>query len=352
MKRRYVVAIHVGYWFLYLTLLSLVLALAARRPDLLHPHPSEVLLSTGGYLSTVPMAVAFYVAYLVLCPSFLARRRFVALAGTSVATALGSAALALAALYLIAGPDPRVFARTVQVVGVGITVALAGLVHMTVAFIIRGFTGWYDEVRAKEDLLRKNHEAELALVRSRLDPHFLFNTLNNIDVLITKDPARASAYLNELSDLMRFVLYGARLDRIPLAEELGFIEKYIRLEQIRVAKSGFIVHKVVGSPGTITIAPMSFIPFIENAFKHSAGRREDGTITSRVVIEAGKVCFECRNRLGPGPPTAGNGGLGNDLIRRRLELLYPNRHTLEVSDRDDVYTVRLSLDVDDHLHHR
>ena len=351
MKRRSVVPFHVGYWLLYLMLLSLVLSLAA-RPVAHHPLPSEVLLSTAGYLATVPAAIAFYTAYLVLFPKFLARRRFVALVGTTVATALGSAALGLAVLYLVAGPVPRVFVGAVQVVGIGITVALAGLAHMVVAFVIRGFTVWYDAVGAKEDLLRKNHEAELALVRSRLDPHFLFNTLNNIDVLITKDPARASAYLNELSDLMRFVLYGARQDRIPLAEELGFIEKYIRLEQIRVAKSGFIVHEVVGSPGTITIAPMSFIPFIENAFKHSTGRREDGTITSRVVIEAGKVCFECRNRRGPGPSTAGNGGLGNDLIRRRLELLYPNRHTLEVSDRDDVYTVRLSLDVDDHLHHR
>jgi len=344
-KRRYVVPLHVGYWLLYLMLLSLILSLAARRPDRPPPLASDVLLSPAGYLSTVPTALAFYLAYLVLFPAFMARRRFVALAGASVATALGSAALGLAVLYLIAGPIPRVFAGSVQVIGVGITVALAALIHMIVAFIIRGFVGWYDEVGAKEDLLRKNHEAELALVRSRLDPHFLFNTLNNIDVLIAKDPVRASTYLNELSDLMRFVLYGARPDRIPLAEELGFIEKYIRLEQIRVAKSGFIVHDVVGSPGTITIAPMSFIPFIENAFKHSAGMREEGTITSRIAIEAGQVRFECRNRYRRGAASATNSGLGNDIIRRRLELLYPGRHALEVSDRDDVYTVRLSLDV-------
>jgi hypothetical protein len=352
MKRRYVVVFHVGYWLSYLMLLMLVLALAARRPDRPHPLPSELLLSTAGYLATIPTAVAFYVAYWVLCPRFLAPRRFVALVGASVATALGSAALGLALLYLIAGPVPRVFVGTVQIVGVGIMVALAGLTHMIIACVIRGFIGWYDDVRVKEDLLRKTHEVELALVRSRLDPHFLFNTLNNIDVLITKDPPRASAYLNELSDLMRFVLYGARQERIPLAEELGFIEKYVRLEQLRVAKSGFIVHDVVGSPGAITIAPMSFVPFIENAFKHSAGQREGGTITSRVVIEAGQVRFECRNRHGPGRTSATNGGLGNDLIRRRLELLYPGRHALEVSDRDGVYTVRLSLDVDDHLHHR
>jgi LytS/YehU family sensor histidine kinase len=216
--------------------------------------------------------------------------------------------------------------------------------------VIRGFIGWYGDVKVKEDLLRKNHEVELALVRSRLDPHFLFNTLNNIDVLITKDPSRASTYLKELSELMRFVLYGSRQETIPLAEELGFIEKYIRLEQIRVARAGFIVHQVEGSPGAIQIAPMSFIPFIENAFKHSAGQREDGTIACRVVIEAGRVRFECRNRYGAMSNGAAAGGLGNDLIRRRLELLYPGRHSLEVSDRDHLYSVALSLDLDDHLH--
>ena len=351
MKRRYVVALQVGYWLVYLILVTLVLALGTRHVDRPPPLPSAILLSSAGYLAMVPAVLAFYVAYFVLFPSFLARRRFVALAGATVVTAVGSVAIGLAVLYLIAGPVPTVFAWTGQTIAVGLTITLVGLTHMIVAFVIRGFVGWYDEVTLREDLLRKNHEVELALVRSRLDPHFLFNTLNNIDVLIAKDPVRASAYLNELSDLMRFVLYGARQERIPLAEELRFIEKYIRLEQIRVAKAGFIVHEVEGNPGAITIAPMSFIPFIENAFKHSAGQRDDGTITSRVVIGAGQVRFECRNRHGTEPTNGSSGGLGNDLIRRRLELLYPGRHSLEVSDRDDVYTVRVSLHVDDQLHH-
>jgi hypothetical protein len=115
--------------------------------------------------------------------------------------------------------------------------------------VIRGFIGWNDEVKAKGELLCKNHEVELALVRSGW-----IRTFSSIrsTTSTSKDPLRASAYLNELSDLMRFVLYGARQERIPLSEELRFIEKYIRLEQIRVAQSGFIAHQVEGNPGSIS----------------------------------------------------------------------------------------------------
>jgi hypothetical protein len=348
-----VVGLHAGYWLMYLMLLTLVFTLAARHSDMQAVRLPLLYVSPGGLLSTVPSILTFYVGYSVLFPVYLARRRFVALGGAAVAVSVAASVLGLALLYLVAGPVPSVFSLPIQAVVIGIMVALVGLAHATVALVIRGFIGWYDDIRVKEDLLRKNHEVELALVRSRLDPHFLFNTLNNIDVLIARDPGRASTYLNELSDLMRFVLYGSRQEKIPLSEELGFIKKYIRLEQIRVAKAGLIVHEVHGNPDPIHIAPMSFIPFIENAFKHSAGQREAGAITSQVVIEGHRVHFECRNRYGAGGSgRGGDGGLGNDLIRRRLELLYPGRHSLTISDRDHVYTVKLSLDVADPLHHR
>ncbi len=104
------------------------------------------------------------------------------------------------------------------------------------ALVIRGFITFYGEIRLKEDLKRQNAELELALIKSQISPHFLFNTLNNIDVLIEKDAfARASSYLNKLSDILRFMLYETKTDRISIGEELRYIREYIELQMIRTA---------------------------------------------------------------------------------------------------------------------
>jgi len=197
----------------------------------------------------------------------------------------------------------------------------------------------------KEDLTRRTHEMELALVRARLDPHFLFNTLNNIDVLIARDARRASEYLNQLCEILRFVLYEARGERIALADELNYIEKYLTLEGIRKRSVRHAAHEVVGDPSGLSIAPMTFIPFIENAFKHADGWNADEAIVSRVAIDGTRVVFECTNRIGPSTHQRTSArGLGHELIRQRLQLLYPGRHVLEAGAHDDRYRVCLTIE--------
>nr|WP_240979034.1 histidine kinase [Longimicrobium terrae] len=211
---------------------------------------------------------------------------------------------------------------------------------------MRGFVGWYGDLRVKEELARRTREVETALLRARLDPHFLFNTLNNIDVLITRDAAAASAYLNKLCDIMRFVLYEARAETIPLTAELAYIEKYLDLERIRSANPRHVHYAVEGDPAGLRITPMIFIPFIENAFKHAVAARTGNTIDVAVRVDGGRVRFCCANRhRGAHGPALPSGGVGNAVMARRLALLYPDRHALDVSDRDDTYTVRLTVDL-------
>lgn len=96
-----------------------------------------------------------------------------------------------------------------------------------VGFVIRGFIAWYSDIKVKEALLIKTHQTELALLKSQLDPHFLFNTLNNIDVLILKNPNIASEYLNKLSGIMRFMLYETKEEVIPLSKEIEYIKNIL-----------------------------------------------------------------------------------------------------------------------------
>ncbi|HTF28415.1 MAG TPA: histidine kinase, partial [Flavitalea sp.] len=154
-------------------------------------------------------------------------------------------------------------------VSVMAVMTIIGVISGVVALVIKGFVTWVTEIKLKKALQEKNHEMEMALIKSKLDPHLLFNTINNIDALIIKDAVEASNYLNKLSDIMRFMLYETMADKILLSQEIEYIEKYIALQKIRTANLNYVHFEVFGIIGNRFIAPMVFIPFIENAFKHT-----------------------------------------------------------------------------------
>lgn len=347
MRRSVVAVLHAGYWAAYLGALAVVLAVLRLQLDPGEPLLSLRLAARLGVLAVLPNVAAFYLSYLVLFPRFLARRRIGGLLAAGAAACLGCAALGTFATCLASGPGPALCASRADLAGLMAWLAPVAAAHALAALGMRGFVGWYGDLRVKEELARRTREVESALVRSKLDPHFLFNTLNNLDVLIERDPAAASAYLNKLCDLMRFVLYEARADRVPLAAELAYIETYLDLERVRSANPRHVACAVSGDPGGLRIAPMVFIPFLENAFKHAASSRTETDIAVEVRIEGRRVHFRCANRhRGGASPAPEPGGLGNALMARRLELLYPGRHALEVADDGGTYTVRLSVDLE------
>ncbi|HYR08668.1 MAG TPA: sensor histidine kinase [Longimicrobium sp.] len=347
MRRGVVALLHAGYWAAYLLVLALALAVLRLQVDPVGPLLSPRLAARLGVLAVAPNVAAFYLSYLVLFPRFLARRRIAGLLAAGTVVSLGCAALGTLATCLASDPDQAVCTSRADLAGVMAWLAPVAAAHALMALGMRGFVGWYGDLRIKEELARRTHEVESALVRSKLDPHFLFNTLNNIDVLIQRDPAAASAYLNKLCDLMRFVLYEARAETIPLAAELAYIETYLDLERIRSANPRHVAWAVSGDPAGLRIAPMVFIPFLENAFKHAASSRTGTDIAVEVRIEGHRVHFRCANRhRGGAGPASEPGGLGNPLMARRLELLYPGRHAMEVADDGGTWTVRLTVELE------
>jgi two-component system, LytTR family, sensor kinase len=186
---------------------------------------------------------------------------------------------------------------------------------------------------------------ELALVKSQINPHFLFNTINNIDVLINKDPELASKYLISLSDIMRFMLYETKPDRILLSKEIEYIEKFIALHKIRSNNSDYVHFSVTGTSPNLTIAPMLFIPYIENAFKHVSDKKASPAITITIFIEREKIFFTCSNNYKDETTIdIAHSGLGDGLIRKRLQLLYPDKHELVVNTENNIYNVALTID--------
>ena len=282
----------------------------------------------------IPGLVAFYLAYAFLFPKYLANRRLLPMiAGTLLASFL---AVSVCGPLLFSTPLRESVVVSVCLVGLA-------LIHMAVAMILRGFIQWYGDISVKEELRQRTREAELALLRAKLDPHFLFNTLNNIDVLIARDATAASLYLNNLSDILRFVLYDAQADRVPLEAELAYVSKYIALQRIRSAHPDFVNWEVIGEPSGWVIAPLLLMPFIENAFKHADRQPQGNTVAVTVTIEETHLEFHCRNRYRKSTSDATH-GLGNTLTQRRLALLYPGRYKLDVSNHDDTYAVLLRIE--------
>ena len=344
MKRLAVAGLHTAYWGLYFLLLLLFASIAwhtshATFRGFLH----AIIFSPVTIFTALPAIITFYIFYSVLFPRFLQHKRLVLLALTGLIIPTASSVLIYISGRVLLFPWLKSgFTRDTGTLI--LILSFIAFVNGVLALIMRGFISWYSDIQFKKDLKQKNAELELALIKSQLSPHFLFNTLNNIDVLIERDPVRASGYLNKLSDMLRFMLYETKTDRIAIDEELRYIEKYVELQKLRTAHPEYIHFEVKGESAQLMVEPMLFLPFIENAFKHAA-RKEEGAIRIRFTFDDERVIFDCENRVDPKAPTLpeASGGLGNGLIRKRLQLLYPGRHTLEVNAGRDIYKATLTL---------
>jgi sensor histidine kinase YesM len=305
--------------------------------------------------AVIPGLIAFYTFYSYLYNRFLLKKRLVFLCLSGMAVSVICAMLGELILSFLFGSIVNIdghvrsgimfeHLKPLEIVGFGIFMTFNALVNGIIGLVMKGFITSYGDISLKEELNRKNYEMELALIKSQINPHFLFNTINNIDVLIEKDAQTASIYLNKLSDIIRFMLYETKTEKILLSKELTYLEKYIDLQKIRTANPNYVSYSIEGDSGSLTIAPMIFIPFIENAFKHSENKKIENGINIRVSILGNVITFECENKYSQTPQTApGPNGLGNALIQKRLNLLYPDKHNLIVSNKNGIYKVSLTL---------
>ena len=191
---------------------------------------------------------------------------------------------------------------------------------------------------------RKTAEAELTWLKNQLNPHFLFNTLNNISSLTQIDPDKAQESIGQLSDTLRYALYDTNADKVPLSGEVEFIDNYIHLLQLRCTERSEVTTEWDLPAGEIKIAPLLFISLIENAFKHGVNARMDSFVHISLRPEGNDLVFRCENSMfeKTGEDHIGS-GIGVENLKRRLELIYPGSYSYEQTDADGVYAVRLVL---------
>ena len=345
MKKSVVILLHIGYWVMYLFLvIMLFLVLSLNGKHIPAKFFSGLLfLSPMGLSAILPALLGFYTSYFILFDKFLKTKRIFKLFLFAVALGFISAIVTEITIYPILH-HKGINWKLNDVITLGLFLSLIAIANGAMGLVLKGFINWFNDIKLKLELTKKNYEMELALIKSQINPHFLFNTINNIDILISKDAERASAYLNKLSDIMRFMLYETKPEKIKLDKELTYIEKFIDLQKIRTTNEHYINYTIKGDPTNFMIPPMLLISFVENAFKHSENKKVKNAINIHLEIEKEKLLFECDNAYNENTKiTEVESGLGSELIKKRLALLYPGKHELQITDNNGMYKVALTL---------
>ena len=219
-----------------------------------------------------------------------------------------------------------------------------GAFLLFVSIPLRMVGTWLKRKELEQEIKTQQLEAELRFLKAQVNPHFLFNALNNIYSLSFTGSDKAPEMILKLSDMMSYMLYDCKSEQVLLSSELAYLQNYIELQQLKKDGELNIDFQVKGNPGGLLITPMLFIPFFENSFKH--GNLEDlenGWMKGHLEVEKDELKFHMSNSYCPDQKAAEKGGVGLENIRERLALLFPEQHELQIQQNEHTYRVDLSI---------
>jgi two-component system LytT family sensor kinase len=200
--------------------------------------------------------------------------------------------------------------------------------------------------KQRKELEKEKLNSELAFLKNQISPHFFFNTLNNIYSLIGFDTEEARHAVLKLSKLMRYLLYESEQGESSLADEVAFLNNYIDLMKLRLGNKVELTISLPDSNHDLRVPPLLFVPFVENAFKHGISYRERSFIDIRMFVDGNKIWFKARNSMGTGNLTEKmHSGIGLENVKKRLNLLFPQTHTLKIEQTSAEFNVDLSLEI-------
>jgi sensor histidine kinase YesM len=304
-----------------------------------------------GFLVTIVWflgsATCSYLSLYWLMPVYFTRRRYFTFSVITLAL------LSLAALIMTAG-----IWGIYQMEGAKFPVTLLQeysyvlIGNIYTVFIIVAVRSIKDKIRSdrRTALLEKEKtENELRFLKSQMNPHFLFNAINSIYVLIKKDPDFAGLTLVKFADMLRYQLYECNADVIPIEKEISYLENYIQLEKLRKGEMVNTSFSVSASTGKFSIAPLLLIPFVENAFKYvSSCPGKDNFVMVDLNYQDNIFELSVENSMDEDammPKEKTWGGIGLENVRRRLQLIYDGCYALDISTKDDVFSVLLTIKI-------
>ena len=293
-------------------------------------------------------AIAVYINLFYLIPKFLFKKKHLSyIAWLSTVVVLSSATL-FGVYYLININDPEVQKLTKDeqvLMGTIINTAFT----VAVSMVLKLLKQWYEHEKVTKELEKETIESELKYLKTQIQPHFLFNSLNNIYALSLQKSDKAPDVILKFSEILRFVLYECNQPKVMLQKEIAYLRNYSELEQIRQGERLKIDFNISGSDEEVEIEPMLFLPFLENSFKHGVNSKlMDVWVKLNMKINENEIDFELENSL-PGEPIMkvenNHKGIGLVNVKRRLDLLYKNNYTLDIKESPDSFLVKLNVKI-------
>jgi two-component system, LytTR family, sensor kinase len=330
---------HVLFWAIYFVFWTLYSIYGYSTP----PLPAFLIT----FVWFLGQASVSYLIIYGLIPRFFNTRRYLLFALLLLTGLLLSATFILAGMTGILGLFGKPVPYSVKAEYFYILTA-----NFYTAFLVVAVKFIREKVRSdrRNALLEKEKtENELRFLKSQMNPHFLFNAINSIYVLIKKDPDFAGLTLVKFADMLRYQLYECNADEIPIEKEIGYLDNYIELEKLRKGKIIETRYTVGAAACNFSIAPLLLIPFVENAFKYvSSCPNKNNFVTVDLNYQDDIFELSVENTMDEDnvpPKEKFWGGIGLENVRRRLELIYKGRHALDISTKGDIYSVLLTIKV-------
>jgi sensor histidine kinase YesM len=284
------------------------------------------------------IGIAVYINLYYLIPRYLFLKKYLHY-GISVSILILSTSLLLA-IWMSKFDQINWFSRFIVIV---INVVFSLLMTSAGKLLFE----YLQKIIKLKEIENKQLKAELNLLKSQVNPHFLFNTLNNLYGLITQNEnQKASEITLKLAELTRYLLESSKTEKVSIKRELQFLEDYLCLEKIRLSNNTDIKFDVSGIEEEMFVAPLLFIPLVENAFKHGLQ-----TVTEKsfahfsLAIQGDDLFFEAKNSIGKKFQNYSTSGTGITNLKNRLQLIYPEKHQLDIENTANFYKVTLHLEL-------
>ncbi len=298
------------------------------------------------FLSLLFYMAAVYANIRILIPRYLARHAFFYLLSVVILTLLITP-IKIFILYLLFAESEYYQAILIQNQA---PLYIGMFLVVLISTVLKVLTDWWNYQQEKRELVTQSMQSELRFLRSQVNPHFLFNTLNNLYALTLNKSDKAPEVLLKLAEIMRYMLYDCNERRVLLLREIEFIENYISLERLRLPKDAKVTMEVNGEISDQMIVPLLFVPFLENSFKHGLNRHMNagGFVHIRLNLTDDYLTFFIENSKPLNLPEhlkPHQGGIGLQNLRSRLKMHYPFRHNLQIENQSDRYAARLTVEL-------
>lgn len=337
--KRLTIAIHILVWLLLLV----IPYISTDQIFELLDSDSEIQYLLLSFTISGVLLVTFYLNYFLLIPKYLFAKKnwlyFLVLLLT-----IAVVFILVAAIFILSGFTPERLAQTDPAIEKVIPVIIINSVSLWLLAIVTSivWTFYYKLKQTEHERLL----AQIASLKSQINPHFLFNTLNNIYAIAIDTSPKAADMIDKLSEMMRYTMKDTQRNFIPLEDEINYVSNYIELQRLRLDRSVKLEYSSLNDIPNMQIAPMLLIPFIENAFKHGVNSEQKSYIKIEISMNKNEFRLSViNNKVNVQQNISEKSSLGIENTKHRLNLIYPSKHLLVINDTEKQFIVSLYINL-------